>query len=128
MRSERGKLQSVPIEKLVVVVDCDCRRCLKGMALCTLACLPLQPSCASSFCASVFWTVMAAVLSGVMLLLIKALRPRVALQQKHGCSDQTVTYQSVANNISVSELSPSSQKMVEQSVESRLHHSSDSVI
>ena len=57
---------------------------------------------------------MAAVLSGAMLLLNKALRPRVALQQKHSCSDQTVTYQSVADNISVSELSPNSQKMVEE--------------
>jgi ABC-type uncharacterized transport system permease subunit len=57
---------------------------------------------------------MAAVLSGATLLLNKALRPRVTLQQKHGCSDQTVTYQSVADNISVSELSPNSQKMVEE--------------
>ncbi len=37
---------------------------------------------------------MAAVLSCVMIvLIIKALRPRVAFQQRHGCSDQTVAEQ-----------------------------------
>lgn len=42
VRIERGNLKSVPLEKLVVVVEFESSEGLKGMAICTLACLPLQ--------------------------------------------------------------------------------------
>ena len=42
VRIERGNLKSVPLEKLVVVVEFESSEGLKGMAICTLACLPPQ--------------------------------------------------------------------------------------
>jgi len=91
VRTECGTLTSVPFERLVVVVESESSEGLKGMALCTLACLPLQSVVPVASVLTVRCQLhMAAVLSGVMALLVKAVRPSVAFQQEHCCSEQTV--------------------------------------
>ena len=55
--------------------------------------LHLSMPATTTCCASSFWAVMAAVLSGVRTLLVKALRRTVVFQQKHCCSEQSMADQ-----------------------------------